>query len=137
VSEGGHGEGEEGEGGHDRDPGGYHAFAATAREEKANVRWFRMLENKEVKIGLLKTNVATKKREEHLALLTAETSTMDAESRAWCNEQRAVIFHEMAPVTATSTTPTARSTPPTTATSTTVTTTEEAPSIVADPTAGI
>jgi hypothetical protein len=61
-----------------------------AREEKEAVRkvkfdawWAMMFEKQEVKIGLLKTNVATIKRREDLALLTADTSSMCVEMKAW------------------------------------------------------
>jgi hypothetical protein len=42
-----------------------------------------MFEKQEVKIGLLKTNVAAKKRKEDLTLLTPDTSTMGVEVKAW------------------------------------------------------
>jgi hypothetical protein len=53
-----------------------------------------MLGNAEVKIGLLKDNVATKKanavaikREKDLALLMTDTTGTNVETRAWYNEQ--------------------------------------------------
>jgi hypothetical protein len=39
-----------------------------AREEKFDARWAMIFEKQEVKIGLLKTNVAAIKRKEDLAL---------------------------------------------------------------------
>ncbi|KAM0882146.1 hypothetical protein ACQ4PT_032516 [Festuca glaucescens] len=109
------------------------ANVVAAREEKADARWSTMVENQEVNIGLVKDNVTTKKQEKYLSFLMASTSTMDVETRAWYNKQRAMIFHEKAapPATATSTTPTAM------ATITTPTLTEEAPSTSADPTTDI
>jgi hypothetical protein len=42
-----------------------------------------MFENQEVKIGLLKTNVAAIRRKEDLALLTADTSSKCTEVKPW------------------------------------------------------
>jgi hypothetical protein len=46
-------------------------------------------------IGLLKTNVAVKKRKGDLALLTTDTSMMDAEVKAWHKAQCNLILQEM------------------------------------------
>jgi hypothetical protein len=54
-----------------------------ARELNFDARWAKMFEKQEVKIDLLKTNVAMIKRKEDLALLTADTSSMCAEVKAW------------------------------------------------------
>jgi hypothetical protein len=54
-----------------------------AREEKYDARCTMIFEKQGVKIGLLKTNVAAIKRKEYLALLTADTSSMCAEVKAW------------------------------------------------------
>jgi methionine salvage enolase-phosphatase E1 len=49
-----------------------------ARKVKFDTRWNKMFEKQEVKIDLLKTNVAAIRRKEDLALLTANTSSMCA-----------------------------------------------------------
>jgi hypothetical protein len=50
-----------------------------AREEKCDAWWAMIFEKQEVKIGLIKTNVTSIKREEDLALLTTDTSLMCTE----------------------------------------------------------
>jgi hypothetical protein len=65
------------------------------REEKFDARWDKMFEKQEVKIGLLKTNVAAIKRKEDLALLTTDTSLMCAEVKAWHKAQCDMILAEM------------------------------------------
>ncbi|KAK1678993.1 hypothetical protein QYE76_039841 [Lolium multiflorum] len=69
-----------------------------------------LLGNQEIKIGLLKEFVATKKAnaavikwEKDLALPMTDTTVMNADTRAWYNEQRELMFKERA-VAATSTT---------------------------------
>jgi hypothetical protein len=54
-----------------------------------------MFEKQEVKIGLLKTNVAAIKRKEDLALLTTDTSSMCAEMKVWHKAQCDMILAEM------------------------------------------
>jgi hypothetical protein len=66
-----------------------------AREEKFDARWDKMFEKQEVKIGLLKTNVAAIKRKEDLTLLTTYTSLMCTEVKAWHKAQCNMIFAEM------------------------------------------
>jgi hypothetical protein len=63
-----------------------------AREEKFDARWDKMFEKQEVKIGLLKTNVAAIKRKEDLALLTTDISSMCAEVKAWHKTQCNMIL---------------------------------------------
>jgi thioredoxin-like negative regulator of GroEL len=75
-----------------------------AREVKFDARWDKMFEKQEVKIDLLKTNVAAIKRKEDLALLTADTSSMCAKVKAWHKVQCDIILAEMRPPPATSTT---------------------------------
>jgi hypothetical protein len=82
-----------------------------AREVKFDARWDKMFEKQEVKIDLLKTNVAAIKKKEDLALLTADTSSMCAEVKAWHKVQCDIILAEMRPPSATSTT-TPASNPP-------------------------
>jgi hypothetical protein len=66
----------------------------------------------EVKIDLLKTNVAAIKRKEDLALLTADTSSMCTEVKAWHKAQCDIILAEMRPPPASSTTMLAAAEPP-------------------------
>jgi hypothetical protein len=75
-----------------------------AREEKEAVRkvnfdarWDKMFEKQEVKIDLLKTNVAAIKRKEDLALLTVDTLSMCAEVKVWHKVQCDIILAEMRP----------------------------------------
>jgi hypothetical protein len=68
-----------------------------AREVKLDARWAKMFEKQEVKIDLLKTNVAAIKRKEDLALLTADTSSMCVEVKAWHKAQCDIILAEMRP----------------------------------------
>jgi hypothetical protein len=63
-----------------------------------------MFEKQEVKIGLLKTNVASIKRKEDMALLTTDTSSMCAEVKVWHKAQCDIILAEMRPPPASSTT---------------------------------
>jgi hypothetical protein len=86
---------------------------AVLRDEKYDTRWTLMLEKQDVNIGLLKGNIAAKKRKEDLALMTADTSTMDEEVKACYKEQHNLIFKEMRAPPTTSTPPTS-STPPAT-----------------------
>jgi hypothetical protein len=73
------------------------------REVKFDTRWAMMFEKQEVKIDLLKTNVAAIKRKEDLALLTVDTSSMFAEVKAWHKAQCETILAEMRPPPASST----------------------------------
>jgi hypothetical protein len=75
-----------------------------AREVKFDARWAMMFDKQEVNIGLLKTNVAAIKRNEDLALLTADNSSMCAEVKAWHKAQCDIILPEMRPPPARSTT---------------------------------
>jgi hypothetical protein len=63
-----------------------------AREVKFDARWDKMFEKQEVKIDLLKT-----KRKEDLTLLTADTSLMCTEVKAWYKAQCDIILAEMPP----------------------------------------
>jgi hypothetical protein len=74
-----------------------------------------MFEKQEVKIDLLKINIAAIKRKEDLVLLTANTSSMCAEVKAWHKEQSDIILAEMTPPPP----PTSSATTATTASSTT------------------
>jgi hypothetical protein len=75
-----------------------------ARKVKFDARWAMMFEKQEMKIGLLKTNVAAIKRKEDLALLTADTSSICAKVKACHKAQCDIILVEMKPPPASSTT---------------------------------
>jgi hypothetical protein len=66
-----------------------------AREEKFDARWNKMFEKQEVKIGLLKTNVAAIKRKEDMVLLTTDTSSTCAEVKVWHKAQCDIILAQM------------------------------------------
>jgi hypothetical protein len=83
-----------------------------AREVKFDARWAMMFEKQEMKIGLLKINVAAIKRMEDLALLTADMSSMCAEVNAWHKMQCDIILAGMRPPPASSTTTPAATNPP-------------------------
>jgi hypothetical protein len=83
-----------------------------AREVKFVARWDKMFEKQEVKIDLLKTNVAAIKTKEDLALLTADTSLMCAEVKAWHKAQCDIILAEMRPPPPTTSTTTPAPNPP-------------------------
>jgi hypothetical protein len=74
-----------------------------AREAKFDARWATMFEKQEVKIGNLKTNIAAIKRKEDLALLTADTSSICTEVKAWHKAHCDIILSEMRPPPASST----------------------------------
>jgi hypothetical protein len=88
------------------------------REVNFNAEWAKMFEKQEVKIDLLKTNVAAIMRKEDLALLTADTSSMCTEVKAWHKAQCDIILAEMQPpppaISATATTTASSTRTPTT-----------------------
>jgi hypothetical protein len=83
-----------------------------AREVKFDAWWAKMFEKQEVKIDLLKTNVAAIKRKVDLTLLTADTSSMCSEVKAWHKAQCDIILAEMRPPPASSTKTPAAANPP-------------------------
>ena len=103
---------------------------AIQREEKCEARWSQMMEKQNVKIELLKTNVAAKKRNTDMAfLMSADPTTMDDKVKAWYMGQRDLILNEIPAPTPTPTptmTPTPKPTPPTESS-----TTKSSPSSVA------
>ncbi|KAE8802264.1 putative methionyl-tRNA synthetase [Hordeum vulgare] len=89
---------------------------AARREEKSSARWSALMMKRDVKLELLRTNVATKKRNTDLAfLMEADASTMDEQVKAWYFVERDLILNQMpAPAATAAPTPTANpTTPPT------------------------
>ena len=98
------------------------------REEAAAARWTMIMEKQNVKLTLLKTNVAAKKRAKDLELLMVNTDGMDPEVMAWyAGVRKAILSEAAAPSTPTSATPTPAVDSPSPASTTSTTTTATAP----------
>lgn len=80
---------------------------AAKREEDAASRWATVIKKQDDKLEILKGNVAPKKRQEDLLILTCDTTGMDVE---WYDGQQSLILAE-ARAPASSTLPPATSTP--------------------------
>ncbi|CAM0951258.1 unnamed protein product [Alopecurus aequalis] len=66
------------------------------REEKANARWAALMKKSDMKIELLKTNVAAKKRMKNLAFLQAnDPATMTLQVAAWYKAEYGKILNGM------------------------------------------
>ena len=113
------------------------AELAVQREDLAAARWAMVMEKQDIKITLLKANVAAKKRAKDLELLMVNTAGMDPEVKAWYVHQRKAILMEAAaptappsaiPTPATTATVTPTSTPSSSTSTTSTTTTQTQPS---------
>ncbi|KAE8793342.1 putative methionyl-tRNA synthetase [Hordeum vulgare] len=85
---------------------------STKREEKSEARWLVLMMKQDIKVNLLMTNIAAKKRNINLAfLMGADMATMDPQVKAWYLAERNLILNLMTgPAAATTTTTPTQST---------------------------
>ncbi|KAF7059747.1 hypothetical protein CFC21_066610 [Triticum aestivum] len=88
---------------------------AVLREEKTEARWSSLMKNNTIKLDLLRTDVAAKKRNTDMAFLMGGADMLqsnDEKLKAWYLVQRGLILSELPTATPTTpTTPTTTRTP--------------------------
>ena len=81
---------------------------AALREEKTEARWSALMTNNTVKLDLLRTNVAVKKRNTDMAFLMGGADMLqsdDEELGAWYMAERGLIMNQMRTATPTTQAP--------------------------------
>jgi hypothetical protein len=89
------------------------ATLSATRDAQFADRWSAVMAKQDVKIGLVKTKVAAKKRTQDMAFLMTGTAEMPPAIKAWFDSQCAIILQEMSAATETATTETAATATPT------------------------
>ncbi|KAF7094485.1 hypothetical protein CFC21_096790 [Triticum aestivum] len=81
---------------------------AVLREKKTEARWSSLMKNSAIKLDLLRTNVAAKKRNTDMAFLMGEADMLqsnDEQLKAWYMVERGLILNQMQMATPTTQAP--------------------------------
>ena len=89
------------------------ATLSVTRDAQFADRWSAVMAKQDVKIGLVKTKVAAKKRTQDMAFLMTGTTEMPPAIKAWFDSQCAMILQEMSAADEPAATETAATTTPT------------------------